>query len=188
MRTSLLSLVALVFAGVPAGAQTHPQTREGFWISFGLGSGSLTVNDGCRDCLTHAYGTSVYARMGGTLSQRLLLGGEVNNWTHSGRRFRGGRYYIIDRAQSIGPVVLFYPNPTGAFFLKGGLAVAWARFIDPAFPPDHTENGMSLTLGVGWDARVGRTFALTPFIDILSASFDPGSFTNLTIGLGFTWP
>jgi hypothetical protein len=35
---------------------------------------------------------------------------------------------------------------------------------------------------------VGRTFALTPFIDILSASFDPGSFTNLTIGLGFTWP
>lgn len=188
MRTPLLSILALMIVRPPLAAQTYPQTREGFWISFGLGSGSLTFTEGCRDCLTHSYGTSLYLRMGGTLSQRLLLGGEINGWTRPGRRSQGNRYFIIDGAQSVGPVLLFYPNPTGAFFLKGGFGLANARFVEPSIGPDHTENGTSLTVGLGWDARLARTFALSPFLDILSASFDSGSFTTFILGLGFTWP
>jgi hypothetical protein len=76
MRTLLAALFVFATAAGPAAAQGNPQTRDGFWINFGVGIGSL----GCDDCDDRVNGNTGHLRMGGTLSQRLLLGGEINAW------------------------------------------------------------------------------------------------------------
>jgi hypothetical protein len=117
--------------------------------------------------------------MGGTLSQRLLIGGELNGWSKS----EGNATLTIS---NFGPVLLFYPNANGGFFLKGGIGIA-STSLDLG-TIEIEETGAGLTLGLGYDARVGRKFALTPYFDILTSSYDGGSFNQLAFGLGFTWP
>ena len=175
MRPLTVALVLLATLSTGSNAQAHPQTREGFWISFGLGPGSLTC-DGCDDRLN---GTHVYVRMGGTLSQRLLIGGELNGWSKT----EGNTTLTVT---NVGPVVYFYPSANGGFFMKGGLGLAAASLEIGGFSGDET--GAGITLGIGWDARVGKGFALTPYFDILASNFDGGSLNTVAFGLGFTWP
>jgi hypothetical protein len=159
----------------PAAAQSNPQTREGFFISFGLGFGSLS----CDDCDEREGGTNVYLRMGGTLSQKLLIGGEVNAWSKS----EDGATLTV---ANIGPVFYFYPDANGGFFLKGGIGIANTSVELGNFKVEET--GVGLTLGLGFDARVGKNFALTPYFDILTSGYNGGSFNQVAFGLGFTWP
>jgi hypothetical protein len=170
---------ALLFAGmlsVPAAAQSNPQTRQGFWINFGVGAGSL----GCDDCGDdRETGTNAQLRMGGTLSQRLLIGGEANFWTKSDGD-------LTLSTGNFGPVILFYPSANGGFFLKGGLGLSNTSLEFGSFTIE--DNGIGVTLGLGYDARVGRKFALTPYFDIINSSYDGGSFNQVAFGLGFTWP
>lgn len=176
MRRFALGLLLTALVALPASAQSNPQTRQGFWISFGLGAGSLT----CDDCnIDNETGTNVNLRMGGTLSQKLILGGELNFWTKS----EGD---VSLSTGNIGPVILFYPSATGGFFLKGGLGLATTTLEVGSF--DFEEQGIGITLGLGFDARVGRNFALTPYLDILSATYDGTSVSQVAFGLGFTWP
>lgn len=177
MRIAALALVFTASLSLPAAAQGNEQTRQGFWISFGFGAGSL----GCDDCDDddRVNGVNFFARAGGTLSQRLLIGGEVNGWTKS-----------EDNATltltNVGPVLLFYPSARGGLFLKGGLGLSSIEFEVGSFSVE--DEGVGLTLGLGYDARVGRNFALTPYFDILASSFDGASFNQVAFGLGFTWP
>lgn len=173
-RLLLIASLVLLPAGIGR-AQAQPQTREGFWISFGLGVGSLS----CEDCENRENGTSVTIRMGGTLSQRLLIGGEANMWTKTVND-------VTLTVGNIGPVLVFYPSPDGGFFLKGGLGMA--RIDLDLGSVAGEETGVGITLGLGYDARVGRRFALTPYFDLLSGSFDGGSLNTVAFGLGFTWP
>jgi len=177
MRYSALAVLMAALVSLPAGAQQNPQTREGFWISFGVGYGSL----GCDDCNNdeRESGTNLYLRMGGTLSQRLLIGGEANGWTKS----QGDATLTVS---NIGPVLLFYPSANGGFFLKGGIGMANTSLDLGSIEIEET--GVGVTLGLGYDARVGRGFALTPYFDILTSSYDGGSFNQIAFGLGFTWP
>jgi hypothetical protein len=175
MRYPALALLAIALLTGSASAQ-NPQTREGFWISFGFGVGSL----GCDDCEDEReVGTNFNLRMGGTLSQRLLIGGEINGWSKK----EGGATLTVS---NIGPVLLFYPNPDGGLFLKGGIGMANTSLDLGSIEID--ESGVGITLGLGYDARVGRGFALTPYFDILGSSYDGGSFNQIAFGLGFTWP
>jgi hypothetical protein len=176
MRKYAIGFLLTALLSIPASAQANPQTRQGFWIAFGLGAGSL----GCDDCGDEREtGTNINLRMGGTLSQRLILGGEVNIWTKT----EGD---VSLSTGHIGPVILFYPSATGGFFLKGGLGLANTSFELGSLTIE--EQGMGITLGLGYDARVGRNFALTPYFDILSSSYDGGSLNQVAFGLGFTWP
>src|SRR3972149_3788109 len=117
MRSLSVALLLVASLAGHLGAQGHPQTREGFWISFGFGYGSI----GCEDCnnADRVSGGSAYLSMGGTLSQRLLLGGEANGWS----REEGN---VTVSIANIGPVLVFYPAAQGGFFLKGGLGLASA--------------------------------------------------------------
>jgi hypothetical protein len=176
MRKTAIALLFTALVAGTAGAQGNPQTRQGFWIGFGFGAGSL----GCDDCGDEREaGTNLNLRMGGTLSQRLILGGEVNYWTKS----EGD---VTLSVGNIGPVLLFYPSANGGFFLKGGLGLANVNLEFGSLDVD--DQGVGLTLGLGYDARVGRNFALTPYFDILTSSYEGGSFNQVAFGLGFTWP
>ena len=176
MRILAVAL-ALATLSLPASAQGNPQTRQGFWISFGFGAGSL----GCDDCedSDRVNGVNFQVRAGGTLSQRLLIGGEVNGWTKT-------QDDATLTFTNVGPVLLFYPSANGGLFVKGGLGLANVEVELGSFSVE--DNGVGLTLGLGYDARVGRKFALTPYFDIVASSFDGGSFNQVAFGLAFTWP
>jgi hypothetical protein len=175
MRSLLAALFVLVTTTGSAAAQGNPQTREGFWINFGFGIGSL----GCDDCDDRVNGTTAHLRMGGTLSQRLLLGGEVNAWAKEEAGVTLSVAHVV-------PVLIFYPDANGGFYLKGGLGLTAVELDVGAISGE--ENGIGLILGLGYDARVGRNFALTPFFDIAVSQLDGGSLNRYSFGLGFTWP
>lgn len=66
----------------PALAQTArpaplTQERSGFWGNVGFGYGSL----GCQDCIGREGGLSGGLSLGGTVSDRFLLGVGTTGWT-----------------------------------------------------------------------------------------------------------
>lgn len=157
-------------------ARTAP--HSGFWLNGGLGVG---VTD--EDVAGDNAGPAFYLRMGGTPSDRVLLGGEVIGFARS----------VGDTDVSLGNAtfsVLFYPNSPGRFFVKGG--VGWASAIvstevgSGTFTSD--EQGFGLTFGGGYDIRIGRNLYLTPNVDVLVQSFDEFADSNVflfTLGIGF---
>ena len=78
MRIATLALVGSLVLGTSASAQTV-QAHNALWGGFGIGGGvnlSDTFEDGSL------WGFSGYGRLGGTLSQRVLLGAESSGWSN----------------------------------------------------------------------------------------------------------
>ncbi len=172
-----LILTALCLAFVqPLQAQARPQTREGFFIGFGLGWGSL----GCSECDgEREAGLSGYFKLGGAVNEQLLLGFETNGWTKE----EDG----VTLSQGNGSAVAyFYPQPNSGFFIKGGLGLSTLDLEVSGWGSD-SETGLGLVGGVGYDARVGRNFSLSPYANVLHGSFDGGSTNVFQAGVGLTW-
>jgi hypothetical protein len=154
LRTLTLAGLLLGFGGSLASAQ-HPQTREGFWISFGFGYGSASLKcDRCAD--TTVGGVTGFVRLGGMLNRHLLLGGEIDGWTHN---YSPG----TETLGSVTAALYYYPKPASGFFVKGGLG-----FSDYRFSYQGTVSGVGggFVAGLGYDIRVGRMFSITPTGDL----------------------
>src|SRR5262245_9214896 len=141
-----LTIVTPAWAG-------HPQTREGFWLSFGGGYGSAHITsegDGPNDRESDFTGI---LKLGGSLNSRFLLGIETNVWTEEQL---GTRTYL----GTLTGAVYFYPAETSGFFLKGGLGTAFATITFE----DEAINGAGFggMVGLGYDLRLGTSFSLTP--------------------------
>ena len=181
----LTAALLLALLGTGAAQAQHPQTRQGFWIGFGLGFGSLGRS--CAGCsnIDRESGVSGFLKMGGTISDKLLLGGETDGWT-------GKMQGSLVTAGNLSFTAYYYPAPANGFFLRGGLGFAsyHEEGEDPA-------GGFGFTFGAGYDIRVGTNFSLTP-----AANFSWGSLGDvhtggivttgtkenvLQVGLGFTW-
>ncbi len=160
MRSVVCCMTLLLLAG-SLKAQSHPNTREGFWIGFGLGGGSIGAD--CHDCSTdRTSGASGHLQMGGTVSRHIQLGGELNGW---GKRENG-----IDESMGFGSfVMLWYPSATGAFFFKFGIGGMTYTAQDD-FGNDLTAKAPSGSFGLGYDIRVARNFSITPFFNALASS------------------
>jgi len=75
---ALAITVMLSVWGASVGAAQHPQVRKGFWIGFGFGYGSSNVScDGCGSASRESGGAG-FIKLGGTLNDKVLLGGEIN--------------------------------------------------------------------------------------------------------------
>jgi len=174
--TRTLAPAATVLLLIPAlaSAQERPQTREGFYIGFGLGAGSL----GCEDCDSREWGVSGYLQLGGTLNDQVLLGFESNGWTKE----EGSARLTSSNASA---VVTFYPNPESGFHIKGGIGVATLKLDVSSFGGSTT--GVGFVAGAGHDVRSGDNFSITPFANITVGSFDGGTMNMLQLGLGLTW-
>jgi hypothetical protein len=141
----------------PAAATITPaltenrHSRRGFWISGGLGYGSL----GCEDCTGREWGLSGGLQLGGSLSQKVLLGGGTSGWTKD----EGGATLTVGTVVAL---IRFYPSSTGGFFLLGGLGLGTVYAKVDGFG-DDTETGGGALLGLGYDLRVGDNVSLTPF-------------------------
>jgi hypothetical protein len=85
VRVMWLAALALLAAAATPLVGQRPQTREGFWIGFGFGAGSARETcDGCGD--TTVTGFTGFLKIGGTVTPKLLLAGDV----HSGFFVKGG--------------------------------------------------------------------------------------------------
>lgn len=165
--------------------------RQGFWIGFGLGAGSVGAD--CSNCDTvRAGGFSGYLRMGGTLSRHFLLGGELNGWGHT----ESG----ADESMGFGSLVLlWYPSATGAFYLKFGIGgMSYTANIPVAGKIEATAGSGSF--GLGYEFRVRRNMSLNPFLNVLATAPTSWKWNGVSVpsgqdiklnlvqlGLGLTW-
>ena len=142
--------VAIAVSAASAHAQ-NAQIRDGFWFSGGLGYGSL----GCDNCSgTRTGGLSGGLSLGGTLSQRLLIGVGSDAWTKSEQ----GATLTVG---TLDARVRFYPSATGGFFLTGGLGVGTISGAASGYTASET--GLGMLFGLGYDVRISRNSSLTPY-------------------------
>jgi hypothetical protein len=169
-------------------AAQRPQIRDGFWISFGFGAGTVTWE--CDGCTRQDHGGPTgFLRMGGTTSNKILLGGEINGWA-----LDIGAAEITSGYTAF--TVYWYPKATGGFYFKGGLGAAiYARQTNTT---EATSSGAAIVTGVGYDIRVARKFSLSPMLTLwtstqadlkddattLNSGFRHG---GATLQLGFTF-
>ena len=125
---------SLAVSAASAHAQ-NKQVRDGFWISGGLGYGSL----GCDNCAAREGGVSGDLSLGGTITPRLLLGVGTAAWTKSQQ---GATLTVA----TLDARVRFYPVRTGGFFLTGGVGVGSASAGLSGYG-NSTETGLGLILG-----------------------------------------
>jgi len=155
--TRALSTLGLLVVGATAMARAQrPQTREGFWIGvgFGYGHSSLSCGSGCSFTdASKGGGGAGFIKLGGTLSPKVLLGGEVNAWVKD----------VSGTTEEVGNVsaaLYYYPAAASGFFLKGG--AGFASYILHNGGTSVTASGVGLIAGLGYDVRVGRMISLTP--------------------------
>jgi hypothetical protein len=156
---SALFLAAILGSASPATAG-HPQERRGFWIGFGVGYGSADATcDGCEgDGGSNREGSVTgFVKLGGTLSQRVLLGVETNLWVKS----EAGLTLTLS---SFTGTVSFYPHASSGFFVKGGVGLSHVNteFNDASSTVSLGKTGWGVLAGLGYDLRVGRNVSLTP--------------------------
>lgn len=187
----ILGIVALAILLPAIATAQRPQTRSGFGISFGLGAGSASVS--CDGCVGFGgTGFSDYLRLGGYLKPDLFLAVETNAWFDDA--LNSGSDYI----GAILGVVQWYPNAKKGWYVKGGLGYAYSDLLSYESPSMMYVNpsGLGISVGAGYDWRVARNFALTPYLSylrIVGGSTDyyvesvGVSVGLLQFGLGFTW-
>ena len=148
-----LTVVALLGAlGMTTAAAQHPQVRKGFWIGFGFGYGSSNVScDGCGSASRESGGAG-FIKLGGTLNDKVLLGGEINGWTKS----TGG---VTAELGNVSFAAYLYPQPKSGFFVKGGVGFATTRLHNGG---TAEATGYGFLLGLGYDIRVGTNISITP--------------------------
>ncbi|HXV90954.1 MAG TPA: outer membrane beta-barrel protein [Gemmatimonadales bacterium] len=181
-------IAALAVIGAGWAAAQRPQTRQGFWIAFGLGYGSADVT--CDNCTGSREGGGVgHVRLGGTLNQKLLLGGDITGWTKE----EGGATVSLG---SVSFIAQYYPMEQGGLFVKGG--AGFSTIMLEAGGDNASGESFGLSAGVGYDIRVGRNISITPIADFLfggsrdiqynGATIVPGVGMNVfTVGLGVTF-
>jgi hypothetical protein len=172
-RVALALGLALGLAG--AAEAQRPQTRQGFWIGFGLGAGSAGAD--CSVCTDEReIGLSGHLRAGATVSPAFLLGAETNGWVKS----EGG---VDQRIGALSATAYWYPSVAGGFYLKGGLGVM-GYWVDDGFD-ELSAVGLGLQLGLGYDFRVGSNFSLTPYLNALAAGGADAKFNGIALGEDF---
>lgn len=156
-----------------ASSAARPHTRGGLWFSGGLGVGSL----GCEDCGEREVSLALDLAIGATVNDRLYLGAGTSGWSKE----EDGLTLTVATLEAR---VRFYPRAASGFFLTGGigLGVIQASFDDL----DENESGVGLTLGLGWDIRVGRNVSLTPYWTGTAVSADESDANFGQIGLAVT--
>jgi hypothetical protein len=170
----------------------HAQSgdRSGAWMNVGVGGGSARVS--CAVCRqARDIGPAGHVRFGGTVRPGVLIGGEVQVWTHqNGNDVRS----LLGSALAS---VQLYPRPGSGFFLRGGLGYVryTARDGDEDGPAAADLPGLSV--GAGYDLRLRGGLSLTNVITLLASSqgpfrrdgasiIDEVSVSMLQLGIGLT--
>ncbi len=181
--TAVLTLFMLL--PVVATAQ-HPQTRQGFGISLGLGAGSANFCDDCDELASTEL--SGYLRLGGYLNPSLFLAAETNGWVGSSNA------YDAPTLGAIMGVAQWYPMVDQGLYLKAGLGYSYSTVYTY-----FSTSGFAGSIGAGYDFRLARNFALSPYVNYVSQFGGSYRYSDtgesvvdarlhlFQFGLGFTW-
>ena len=184
IRTVLIGSVLFftVVSALPAQDSTRPPiVHSGLWLGGGLGGGSTDNDEGSLTSGDDS-GPAGYFRLGGSVSQHFLLGGEVIGMTFD----RDG----TDVSFANATVTLIYdPALPGGFFAKGGIGFASVMTsLDIGGGTFTTDDeGFGVTLGAGYDIRIGGNLYLTPNVDFLFQTYSDdreASMALFTLGIG----
>jgi len=186
MRATVMTITVLLALCTCVGTIRGQEPRpDGVWVGVG-GGGGLTTSDEFSG--SERWGGSFYARVGGTLSQRALLGMEFIVW--------GKKYGDLSPARgNLSLVAFWYPTERGPLFLKGGAGVAIGAPLrtDPVGNiTTHGATGVGLSGATGAHVRLGSSVFLTPGLDVLYQYFPAGQDPSLanfvllvTVGITF---
>ena len=184
------AVCAAVFLSVSVLGSAQAQdgnSHRGFWIGFGLGAGWNTVPDDDTQA-----GGALYARLGGTLSQKWLLGGEAYGW---GRRTEDavlGADVTLSRGNA-SFIAMFYPSNSGGFYLKGGLGFSYVtRSADiEGLNISASSGALGTSFGLGYDIRLGSNIYLVPAFDWLFQAIEENDESEnssiFLISVGLIW-
>lgn len=144
------------------GAAAQRPHRTGLWGELGGGAAySRVACSGCTE-VTVSPASSGYLRIGGLLSDGVLLGVESAGFADETFGF-GADSGVVAQMETLAVVVLWFPWRSGVF-LKGGMGAAHGEFTIPseATQADTSKGtGIGLTFGVGLDWPLSRKLALT---------------------------
>jgi hypothetical protein len=162
MRVAVCLLVTLCGSGLAAQRPMRPH-RAGLWGELGFGAGHLRV--ACANCtsVVPADGPTSYLRIGGTVSDHVLIGFEAFSQLDKAFHFSLDASSTTAETATAAIIIMWYPGRTGLFF-KGGVGAAGGQYTIPrnGAPADTSSGaGMGLTFGAGWDWSISRKFALT---------------------------
>jgi hypothetical protein len=119
-----------------------------------------------------------FLKLGGSINDRFLIGGESNAWVKE----EGG---VTLTHGYFGPVAYFYPSATGSFFVKGG--VGGAVLDVSSGGTSITESGFGYVLGVGYDILVGGNWSITPVANFNGGSIEGSDTGVFEVAVGITW-
>ncbi|HKK92030.1 MAG TPA: outer membrane beta-barrel protein [Longimicrobiales bacterium] len=175
-RTTIFTLLAttlLALSAIPAHAQDF--SRDGFFIGFGLGYGSL----GIEDASDREGALSGYLKLGGSLNESVLLGVESSGWVdeEAGATLSFG---------NLSGIVQFYPSTTNNFYLKAGAGLARID-LDLGIGGSGAEAGLGLVAGAGIDIPLGSHFALTPYANFNYGNIEDVGINVFQFGAGVSW-
>jgi hypothetical protein len=115
-----------------------------------------------------ASGATSYLRIGGTVSDHVLIGGEIFSLLDQGFGFGAGDSSRTAETGTVAIIVMWYPGRSGVFF-KGGVGVAFGQFTVPGGTTQadtSSGEGIGLTFGAGWDWSISRKFAFTANVGV----------------------
>lgn len=175
---------AILFAAAPAYGQ-RTAVHQGFWISFGFGGGTAFGDDAFGG--DSKFGGAGFLRMGGSLSQQWLIGGEMIGWGTDQNNVTVGRGAMLFTG-------LYYPSPSGGFYLKGGAGFAGRTAETTVLLAGNVEakitddsGGVGLSAGLGYDIQLGGNFFITPGLDFVYTGTERDGATLLLFTVGATW-
>ncbi len=159
----LVGLCCLLSSG-----SVRAQSRDGFWISAGIGVGSFN-----GDGLEPVTGLAGYFGGGVHIIEQLSLGVEGSIWK------RKATTHSLGNA-----VVYFHRRTAGGPFLKG--LFGWGHRNTENSLGKSSESGKALGLGLGYDFSMGDSFSLRAYLNASLADFT-GISTLRELGVGVSW-
>ncbi len=159
--------LSLLIATTSAAQDSPRQLRQNPWFEVGLG---VARNDlQCTGCNTTGpedpwnggSGSGGYVAGGGAFSQHVLAGIEVGlSGTSAGRR----EAHVLNLLL----VGHYYPSDEGSFHLKGGIGLVTYSLGGPYQGQGGgvQASGWAGQVGVGYDIRVWRRYALAPYASV----------------------
>ena len=159
---------AMCMFGIALPSTAAAQERKGFWFTVGAGPGSVGIsagNDAAGNIFTGGRdaGLSSEISLGWAMNRQLLVGVEIKGI--SGTLVGSAEGQLI--VTNLSGTLLYYPNPSANFFVRGGAGGSFLELTNDApvtEDPVATGAGFGLSVGAGYDIYLGRGFSLTPAV------------------------
>lgn len=189
----VLAAVAMLASPLAVGsavADTHPHSRTGFFIGFGLGWGNAGANLAGNIDTERENSGSANFRLGWSVSESVTLGLENSSWVKSYQLDPSTDMKLTTTATTF--AVTVFPQNVGVY-LRGGIGVAAASVeVKSVVTVSDTEYGLGLLGAVGYEWRLTQKFALGPqlqwaYLDINDELTDSIDFFSATAQATWYW-